>query len=166
VYANFSKGSPTTREVFFAVARGVVAHCFCSVFSLTVIIVLLTVVVNGQSRRQGQGSSKFPCFPSDFSLHEIVGSPNVTVEKKLVELKARCRGNKLIARNGREIRLYRDACWGNPPADYQDILEKQRKEIAALKKKYTVVEIVCDPRGVVRSFHVYRSFDRSKPFFA
>jgi len=35
-------------------------------------------------------------------------------------------------------------CWGNPPEDYMEQLERQRLEIKRLKEKYTVVEISCE----------------------
>ncbi len=74
---------------------------------------------------------------------------SVTVEQKLVELKARCRRGKLVDRSGKEIRFYRLAgCWGNPPADYREILERQRRELEKLKKRYTVIELTCNPDGI------------------
>lgn len=73
----------------------------------------------------------------------------VTVEKKLNELKATCHSdNKLIDGSGREIVFYHlIGCWGNPPADYQERLEKQREEITKLKQQFTVIEISCNPSG-------------------
>ena len=29
-------------------------------------------------------------------------------------------------------------CWGNPPRNYQEILERQEAELAILRKRYTV----------------------------
>ena len=98
--------------------------------------------------------SRFPCIQQGFSVGDVVsfGSPNITVGKKLVELKARCRGIGLVTGRGRPIRFFRPPCWGNPPADYLEILEKERRQVAALKKKYTVIEIACDPKAVVKVF--------------
>ena len=71
-----------------------------------------------------------------------------TVKERLKRLKARCRGRKLVDSKGRQIYFYRlTGCWGNAPADYQEILERQRKEIIELKKRYTVIEIPCNPSG-------------------
>lgn len=77
----------------------------------------------------------------------------VTVAEKLVELKARCRKHKLVDGKGREIRFYPlIGCWGNPPEDYQQQLERQAKELARLRKRYRVVEMTCnaigDPRKI------------------
>jgi hypothetical protein len=73
----------------------------------------------------------------------------ITVKQRLVELKARCRRGKLVDRSGREIRFYRLAgCWGNPPPDYREILERQRRELERLKKRYTVIELTCNPDGI------------------
>jgi hypothetical protein len=74
------------------------------------------------------------------------------VSQLLTKLRARCKQGKLVDGTGREIYFYRLAgCWGNPPEDYQEVLEKQRNEIVRLKKKYTVIEISCnqdDPRKI------------------
>jgi len=77
------------------------------------------------------------------------GGNQVTVEQKLRELRARCRRGKLVDASGREIYFYRlQGCWGNPPEDYQQILQRQQQEIQRLKKRYTVIEMTCNPSGV------------------
>ena len=73
----------------------------------------------------------------------------VTVKQTLQKLRARCSRGKLVDSKGREIRfLFVQGCWGNPPADYLEILERQRIEIERLKKLYTVIEMTCNPSGV------------------
>ena len=72
----------------------------------------------------------------------------VTVADKLRELKARCRKHKLVDARGREIRFYQlVGCWGNPPDDYQQQLERQAKELVKLRKRYRVIEMTCNPSG-------------------
>lgn len=72
----------------------------------------------------------------------------VTVEQKLKELKARCKKGKLVDATGKEIRFYRlTGCWGNPPADYQEILKRQNSELESLRKRYRVIEMTCNPSG-------------------
>jgi len=103
----------------------------------------------------------YKCLQSDVKLDEIVsvspgksvsGKPSatrITVKQTLVKMKARCSRGKLIDPRRREIRFYRlNGCWGNPPINYQEILEAQRIEIAELKKKYSVIEMTCNPDGV------------------
>jgi hypothetical protein len=102
------------------------------------------------------------CLPADIKLSDVVDAttardPNghpvglhkVTVEQKLDELKAGCNGkNKLVDGSGREIIFYHlTGCWGNPPADYREILRKQRDEITRLKQQYAVIEMTCNPSG-------------------
>lgn len=123
---------------------------------------MLTLLMSLSS---GDGKSKgyVACLPADIRLEEVISGPQpkstttsavklVTVGDTLVRLKARCKKGKLIAGNGREIRFYRlIGCWGNPPADYQEQLAQQTREIQGLRKKYTVVEIPCpllDPRQI------------------
>jgi hypothetical protein len=100
------------------------------------------------------------CLPREVSLTDIVtaeliksgpeGSQvkKITVRDKLLELKARCKSGKLVDGKGREIRFYRlKGCWGNPPADYQEILAEQEKELQELRRLYTVIEMTCNPSG-------------------
>lgn len=125
---------------------------------------LLAQTTNGQPPREGttnnesSQSSLAKCLPTDVKPNDIVeasiiGSANgqhkLTVEQKLNELKATCtRDNKLIDGSGRQIVFYHlIGCWGNPPDDYRELLEKQREEISKLKEKYTVIEMTCNPSG-------------------
>ena len=73
----------------------------------------------------------------------------ITVRDKLKEIGARCVRGKLIDGKGRQVRFYfLQGCWGNPPADYLEIMERQRKEIESLKRTYTVIEMTCNPSGL------------------
>lgn len=103
------------------------------------------------------GDSPFAaCLPKDIKLSDRIdqkgagnGTPHAkSVEEVLLQMKAHCADNKLLDEAGREIVLYRLAgCWGNPPADSQEILDDQRKEIEKLKEKFTVVEVICASDG-------------------
>ena len=91
--------------------------------------------------------------PSDIVSTRLVGSGKalrkVTVQEKLIQLKASCKQGKLVDAAGREIRFFRlEGCWGNPPADYQEILQKQSEALEKLRRKYTVIEMTCNPDGV------------------
>lgn len=100
------------------------------------------------------------CLPDGIKETDVVGHKSVTnktggtqaqkitVKDTLKKLGSRCVKGKLVDRNGREIRFYRiQGCWGNPPADYLEILAEQTKEIEALKKRFTVIEMTCNPEG-------------------
>lgn len=99
--------------------------------------------------------SPFACLPDNTKLTDIVTygrtrARSVTVKAKLTQIGARCRKSKLIDASGRQIHFYQlQGCWGNPPADHLEILQTQAKEIAVLKKKYRVIELACDPAGVI-----------------
>ncbi|MFY9571180.1 MAG: hypothetical protein WAV20_07280, partial [Blastocatellia bacterium] len=103
------------------------------------------------------------CLPSGIKLSNVVSArltrsnatgasvERVTVEEKLIQLKARCRKGRLVDLGGKQIRFYRlIGCWGNPPADYREMREHQRTELEKLKKRYTVIEMTCNPDGDVR----------------
>jgi len=76
------------------------------------------------------------------------GKPEVTVEEKLKSLRARCKRGTLVDRSGKPIYFFRlTGCWGNPPEDYQDIMEKQNNELMRLRRRYTVIEMTCNPSG-------------------
>ena len=95
-------------------------------------------------------SKNFSCLPNDVRADEIVSydveeKSSLTVKKKLIELKARCRRGKLVDAKGREIRFFRISCWGNPPEDYLEIQKREGEELAELKKHYSVIVFGCNP---------------------
>lgn len=97
------------------------------------------------------------CMPPGIQATDVVSSQaakpggkvvTVTVAQKLKALRARCRKGKLVDAKGTEIRFYQlVGCWGNPPDDYQEQLERQAKELAQLRKRYRVIEMTCDSSG-------------------
>ena len=97
------------------------------------------------------------CMPPGIQATDVVSSQaakpggkvvTVSVAQKLKALRARCRKGKLVDARGTEIRFYQlVGCWGNPPDDYQEQLERQAKELAKLRKRYRVIEMTCDSSG-------------------
>jgi hypothetical protein len=99
------------------------------------------------------------CLPADVKRADIVSrltfKPGVgkaarvvTVGQKLDELKAHCRRGKLVDSTGREIYFFHlQGCWGNPPENYQEVIDEQARKIAGLKKRYRVIEMTCNPSG-------------------
>jgi preprotein translocase subunit SecF len=95
------------------------------------------------------------CLPKEFKETDVVSTKMVgkniektTIRQSLQKLKAKCSKGKLVDAKKREIKFYQlQGCWGNPPQDYLEIMENQRKEVAELKKKYTVIEITCNSSG-------------------
>jgi hypothetical protein len=66
------------------------------------------------------------------------------LKSALTELNAQCKKGKLTNRTGKEIRIVQlIGCWGNPPDDYQEQMDRQRREIEELRKKYIVIEVPC-----------------------
>jgi hypothetical protein len=104
-----------------------------------------------------QGCKPCACLQKDVQSTNVVSAPMkrpgragrpVTVGDMLKQLKARCKRGKLLDANGKEIYFYRlTGCWGNPPADYQEILQRQSEELEKLKKHYHVIEMTCNPSG-------------------
>ena len=75
-----------------------------------------------------------------------------TVKSILSELKAQCKSGTLKDGEGKEIRIVQlIGCWGNPPEDYQEQMDRQRREIEALRQKYIVLEIPCTPTKTIAS---------------
>ncbi|MCY7376743.1 MAG: hypothetical protein LH472_12355 [Pyrinomonadaceae bacterium] len=82
---------------------------------------------------------------------ETVSFEVTTVEKRLNELKARYKNNKLVDRSGREIRFHQPLCRGVSrgfEGDAQDQKANER-ELAELEKKYTVLVLHCDLRKLM-----------------
>lgn len=117
--------------------------------------------MNRKQSKQVNNKANYACLPPDVTLETIVSTSIVesaagnkiekeSVKQRLDKINAGCRAGKLLDGKGREIRFYRlQDCWGNPPPDYLSIVENQQKELAELKKKYTVVELTCNPSGLM-----------------
>ena len=87
-------------------------------------------------------------------LSSAKSKPKTRVEKKLIELRASCVKGKLVDKGGKEIRfVHLLGCWGNPPEDYQEQLDKQQAELSRLKEKFTVIEISCDQSATSGEIH-------------
>lgn len=104
---------------------------------------------HGAQKRKAH-STRINCLPTGYNLGDVVSygatdRGNITVEKRLAQLKARCRNRRLLDVKGREIRFHRPSCWGNPPADYQDIQQREDEELRKLQKRYTVIVFGCNP---------------------
>jgi len=94
--------------------------------------------------------SRYECLPKDVHSDDVVSynkraKGNVTVEKTLMQMKAQCRKHKLTDAKRREIRFFRPSCWGNPPADYLEIQQRENTELQKLKRTYAVIVFACDP---------------------
>lgn len=139
----------------------------CLSYLLAAVLLGLAVLFGANSSPTGQGqtpsnvmpvsaSSLSACLPAGRKLADIVsastgGTNTVTVEQTLNALGAYCTpDNKLVDRSGKEIRFYQlIGCWGNPPENYQEILKNQADAIAQLKQQYTVIEMTCNPKGLL-----------------
>lgn len=103
------------------------------------------------------------CLPEEVSEADVVThrptksgngteTKAVTVAETLSQLKARCRNGRLLDQAGKQIYFFRlTGCWGNPPEDYQEILDKQNSELTRLKKRYHVIEMTCNESGILIS---------------
>lgn len=99
------------------------------------------------------------CLPSDVEADEVISvepaalgkvARQTTVREKLNQIRARCRAKRLVDTRGKQIYFYRlTGCWGNPPENYEEILDNQRKELAQLRRRYRVIEISCNPSGLM-----------------
>jgi hypothetical protein len=113
----------------------------CSLYKIPVLLTFLFI----SSIAVAAQTSFDACLDNSINPGDLVvsGGKRITVKEKLTALKARCRRGKLVDAKRREIKFFKRECWGNPPADYLEIQQQQRAELARLKKKYTVVEIAC-----------------------
>ena len=110
-------------------------------FALAVISLALTVAVDLRAET-------VQCLPEYVKPTDVVSTrlvqtnsgtlvEKITVEQKLAELKANCKNGKLVDGAGTEIYFYKlTGCWGNPPRNYQEILERQEAELAILRKHH------------------------------
>jgi hypothetical protein len=95
---------------------------------------------------------QFACLPEGFqlddkvsaSLKEKASKQPLTVKDKLLELKAHCKREKLFDGKGKEIRFFKFTCFGNPPDNYDEIVQKESRTLTDLQKHYRVLIITCD----------------------
>lgn len=103
-------------------------------------------------------TSRCMCLPKGIQSSDVVNyrgakpflqkGKAITVEETLARLKAHCEKSRLVDGSGKQIYFFRlKGCWGNPPNDYQEILDRQNAELIKLRKRYTVVEMTCNPSG-------------------
>lgn len=121
---------------------------------LSILLLIGGASVAGQARSRWQG-----CLPADVEADEVISSEpatngrpakQITVKSRLNQLGARCVGKRLVDSKGKQIHFYRlTGCWGNPPENYEEILDNQQKELARLRRRYRVIEISCNPKGVL-----------------
>jgi hypothetical protein len=110
---------------------------------------IVTTQPDSTRRNHVTQRTKFDCLPNDVGLNDVVtyaktAKGNVTVQKTLIGMKAQCRNGKLVNAKRREIRFFRPSCWGNPPADYQEIRQRENAELQKLKRTYAVIVFGCD----------------------
>ena len=115
----------------------------------TTLPALVMIFMGAAVATSGQTGGKFRCLSAETNLREKVspgasGLRAISLEERLTQLRTRCSRKRLVDSRGREIRIFRRSCWGNPPADYLEILGKERRRLTTLKRKYTVIEIGCD----------------------
>ena len=124
-----------------------------TVIVLAFSLMFATSATDGQTRRpqkRAAHSTRLNCLPPGISLTEPVSygmkePATLTVQKKLSQMGAQCRNGKLVDRKRREIRFHRPSCWGNPPADYQEIQQREHAELQQLQRRYTVIVFGCNP---------------------
>ncbi|MHB8628420.1 MAG: hypothetical protein ACYDBJ_12940 [Aggregatilineales bacterium] len=137
----------------------------CLSYFLAAVLLGVVALLGANSAQTGQptpdgiptaSASLSTCLPSGTKLTDVVsvsagGANAITVEQTLNKLGAYCTAdNKLVDQSGKEIRFYRlTGCWGNAPENYQEILRQQADDIAKLKQQYTVIEMTCNPRGLL-----------------
>ena len=149
---------PPSKNVFATVDRiWLIADAICRL-EYRMLVMAFVLLVSGLLFSAGDAHAQvLKCLPPDIRPETVVGSVSVkqkdgstivryvTVGETLKNIGARCRGSKLVDRKGCEIRIFNmKGCWGNPPADYLEILDDQKKEIQKLKKKFTVIEVGCE----------------------
>ncbi len=119
-------------------------------------VALMCLGLDGNANK----NRSWTCLPDGINATDIVSTREVqptkgrrefrkiTVEQKLMDLKARCRRGKLVDASGTEIRFYKlVGCFGHPSDDDREVLDRQQRELAKLRKSYRVIEMTCNPSG-------------------
>lgn len=115
--------------------------------ALTILIMLLL-----PAAAAAQTSVRYKKLPEGItSSTKVAGKTRVvTAEQRLRELHARYRKGVLVDSKGREIRFWSPICRGAAMGGEEADAEQKANddELLNLRKKYTVIAVVCDPRTV------------------
>ena len=119
-------------------------------------VALMCLGLDGNANK----NKSWTCLPDGINATDIVStrevqstkgrreSRRISVEQTLKDLKARCRRGKLVDASGTEIRFYKlVGCFGHPSDDDREVLDRQQRELAKLRKSYRVIEMTCNPSG-------------------
>lgn len=108
------------------------------------------------SPKPAVNNSLYSCLRPDIKVTDLVyteinGANRISLGEKLNQLKASCNQNdKLTSALGKEIYFYREqSCSGIRPDNYDQIRQKAFRDMASLSQTYEVVEITCNPTGVL-----------------
>jgi hypothetical protein len=84
------------------------------------------------------------------TVAEADGSQKVTVEEELARVGARVgEDGTLQDARGRPVKFFRlTGCWGNPPGNYQQIIDEQNRALAEMRKTHCVITLTCNPSGI------------------
>ena len=120
-----------------------------------------TLMVEKISTPKVSVSALATCLPVGIKLSDVVSAnmvattngqliQKVTVEQTLSRMSAVCSNGKLLDATGKEIYFYHltIGCGGAVPYNYPELLKKQQDEINALKARYNVIEMTCNPSGI------------------
>jgi hypothetical protein len=133
-----------------------------NLLKLHLFVASLAVMVGCQHFHGSNAFSRLPdraaiakLLPPDVHLdtvaeHGFGVTDKRTVEDELIRVKARI-GNdgKLHDQSGRPIEFFKlTGCWGNPPANYQQIIDEQDRRLEDLRKTRTVITLTCNPSGI------------------
>ena len=121
--------------------------------------ILAGAIVASECTSSAVAPSGLACLPPNIKATDIVSATlvqieppivqKVTVAQKLTALNADCKNGTLVDGSGNQIYFYMlTGCWGNPPSNYQEILQQQEAELARLRQQYTVIEMTCNPSGL------------------
>jgi hypothetical protein len=110
----------------------------------------------------GSTPMKYENLPDDVKLSDEVREESkdengavsykiITVEEKLIKIKAKYEGEKLVDAGGREIRFYKPPIRGASQGFEEDQMQQKRdaEEFNALNEKYTLIILYVDPRKVM-----------------
>jgi hypothetical protein len=128
-----------------------IEHAMIKFFAIAILSILSLSRVachsNTQKKSPPVKTPHFACLPADIKLDYVsaYGKKEITIQEKLVELKADCVNGKLVDGNKREIRFFKISCFGNPPFNYDEIRRREHDEIEKLKLNYTVIVMECNP---------------------
>lgn len=145
--------------MFFNLHKDLFRYVMIFLISIAMFVFIFTSIKQQISSAndivEQQATDNFPCFSAkddfdlDYPVQIISRRPFecITIKQKLVEIGASCKDGKLVDKDGKEIRFYKELCVGKNPSE--ETVKKHQEYVEELKRNYHAIRVECNSSGAL-----------------